>query len=452
MPRLLSLSLLGAALLAGPLAAHALADDQAGASAFARGDFARAVSEWAPAAAQGDPHAEFGLGEVYEQGKGDYRTADHWYSMAAEHGDVQAKYRLMLIWMAGDRGVAPDLTKAYGWMLIASEDGMKSERLTQLHRQLDAHLDKETRAAGEKFAAAWDAAHAPATERLQDASIKQAAPIGPVAAATPPAPAADAVPQPQSAGPPQPSAQPAPADQVAALAVPPPVRASDPRAKLDTALNALTCASIHTAAANGVTKIAGSVADAQARDKLAALVGEVPASDRPQIDLDIVPPPLCRSLVATDGFARDGVAASGVIDMWLEGSSVLHPGDPIQVDVKSQANATVFVRIDYFTLDDQVLHMWPTQYVANTQVAPGETRRFLYRRPGGPDPAWTVGSPPYGTELILATATRRALDLGGGLTGTAPDYLKDLTAALERERNAGRQSYVAAAFIRTAAQ
>jgi uncharacterized protein DUF4384 len=484
MRRLIGLSVLGAILLTGPFAARATADDQAGAAAFARGDFTRAASEWTPAAAQGDPRAEFGLGEVYEQGKSDYHTADHWYSIAAEHGDAEAKYRLTLIWMAGDKDFAPDLTKAYGWMLIASEGRAASDRLAQLRRQLDAHLDDATRSAGQKFAAAWDAAHATASQPQQEAAAKPLAPIAPVAPASPAQPTA----QPQQeaaakplapiapvapASPAQPTAQPqqeaaakplapivpvAPAspaqptakpEQVAVLPVPAPV--SDARAKLDTALKGLDCASIHTVTVNGITKIAGGVADGQDRVKIAVLAGNVPANERPQIDLDVVPPPLCRSLVATDDFSRNGVTVAGMIDLSMEGNPVLHPGDPIQVDVKSQANVPVFVRIDYFTLDDQVLHMWPTQYVSNTQVNPGETRRFLYRRPGGPDPAWTVGSPPYGTELILATATQQPLDLGSALTGTAPDYLRQLTATLDREKTGGRQSFIAATFIRTAA-
>lgn len=467
MRHLISLSLVGAILLAGPFATGAIADDQAGAAAFARGDFTRAASEWTPAAAQGDPRAEFGLGEVYEQGKGDYRTADHWYSMAAEHGDSESKYRLMLIWMAGDKDFTPDLTKAYGWMLIAAKGGAASDRLAQLRRQLDTHLDDATRSAGQKFAAAWDAAHSPPPQPQQDAATKPLAPIAPPpqpqqdAAAKPLAPVAPS-PQPQQdaatkplapvappvpANPAQPAAKP---EQVAALPVPAPV--SEARTKLDAALKALNCASIHTVTGNGVNKIAGSVADAQDRVKIAVLAGNVPAAERPQIDLDVVPPPLCRSLVAADGFSRDGVAAGNAIDLSMEGDPVLHPGDPIQVDVRSQANVPVFVRIDYFTLDDQVLHMWPTQYVSNTQVNPGETRRFLYRRPGGPDPAWTVGSPPYGTELILATATQQPLDLGNELTDTAPDYLHQLTAALDREKTGGRSSFIAATFIRTAAK
>ncbi|HTW50913.1 MAG TPA: DUF4384 domain-containing protein [Stellaceae bacterium] len=431
MRRLISLSLFGAILLTHPFAARAIADDQAGAAAFARGDFTRAASEWTPAAAKGDPRAEFGLGEVYEQGKGDYHTADHWYSMAAEHGDAEAKYRLMLIWMAGDKDFAPNLTKAYGWMLIASKGGAASDRLAQLRRQLDAHLDEATRSAGQKFAAAWDAAHPAGSPPQQEAAAKPLPPVAPAAPANP--------------------AQPAePPQQVAVLPVPTPV--PDARAKLDAALKALDCASIHTGAVNGITKITGSVANAQDRIKIAVLADNVPASDRPQIDLDVVPPPLCRSLVAADDFSRDHIASAGMIELSMEGNPVLHPGDPIQVDVKSQVNVPVFVRIDYFTLDDQVLHMWPTQYVPNTQVNPGETRRFLYRRPGGPDPAWTVGSPPYGTELILATATQQPLNLDNGLTGMAPDYLRQLTAAFDRERTDGRQSFVAATFIRTAAK
>ena len=86
----------------------ALADAAAGSAAFEKGDYVRAMAEWASAAERGDPDAEFGLGMLYERGDGavrqSYKEADRWYQKAAEHDHVGAQYRLALIWSAGSDG------------------------------------------------------------------------------------------------------------------------------------------------------------------------------------------------------------------------------------------------------------------------------------------------------------------------------------------------------------
>ena len=88
----------------------ALADAAAGSAAFEKGDYVRAMAEWASAAERGDPDAEFGLGMLYERGDGavrqSYKEADRWYQKAAEHDHVGAQYRLALIWSAGSDGIS----------------------------------------------------------------------------------------------------------------------------------------------------------------------------------------------------------------------------------------------------------------------------------------------------------------------------------------------------------
>jgi len=46
------------------------ADLQKGSDAYKIGDFATALREWTPLAEQGDVSAQFGLGVMYEWGKG----------------------------------------------------------------------------------------------------------------------------------------------------------------------------------------------------------------------------------------------------------------------------------------------------------------------------------------------------------------------------------------------
>jgi hypothetical protein len=561
--------------------ALAIASNSAAAAAFAQGDFARAEAEWKSGAESGDADAEFGLGEVYEQGKGDYRGADRWYGKAAAQGNAEAKYRLMLIWMAGNTQFSPDLAKAYGWMLLASEEGGQPKILSELRRQLDANTSDETRAAGRKFAEAWKAARhppapapkapmpsastppastppasapgeqvaaaspqpppvTPAPTPIPTPSPPQAPPSAPVATPVPtpqpgpqvasapeappasapgptpgpqvtappkppappaaePAPspqvtapskpptppAAEPAPSPQVTAPPKPPAPPAtepapgpqvtgaaqtppaaaPApvappisppvsptnEQVAAIPAPPPV---NPRAELDEALKGLSCAAVHVrSGANGATTVSGSVPDERDRAKLTTIAANLPPAQRPDMHVDVIPAPLCHSVVQFDNFAHDGVAASGGIEVTLLGDPVLHPNQPIQVEIKSLATYPVVVRIDYFTLDNQVLHMWPNQFIPGTPIGPGETRRFLHRRPDGPDPDWLVGGEPFGTELISAVATPRALNLGANrpMIESAESYLHDLTNALRLTRAAGGQpTLVATTFIHTA--
>jgi uncharacterized protein len=133
----------------------ALADAAAGSAAFERGDYVRAMAEWASAAERGDPDAEFGLGMLYERGDGavkqSYKEADRWYEKAAEHDHIGAQYRLALIWSAGSDGFPPDPVEAYKWILLASERGLA----TEVKAQLETIMDRTQQAEGKKRAAKW---------------------------------------------------------------------------------------------------------------------------------------------------------------------------------------------------------------------------------------------------------------------------------------------------------
>jgi uncharacterized protein len=137
----------------------ARADAAAGSAAFERGDYVRAMAEWASAAQRGDSDAAFGLGMLYERGDGDlqqdYRQADRWYERAAEQGNIGAEYRLALIWSAGGENFPADLVEAYKWILLASENGLA----TDVKAELAAVLSQSERSEGERRAAAWKQAH-----------------------------------------------------------------------------------------------------------------------------------------------------------------------------------------------------------------------------------------------------------------------------------------------------
>jgi hypothetical protein len=144
-----------AVLAVSPGLPEALADAAAGNAAFEKGDYVRAMAEWASAAERGDPDAEFGLGMLYERGDGavrqSYKEADRWYQKAAEHDHVGAQYRLALIWSAGSDGFPADLAEAYKWILLASERGLA----TEVKAQLETIMDRAQQADGKKRAAKW---------------------------------------------------------------------------------------------------------------------------------------------------------------------------------------------------------------------------------------------------------------------------------------------------------
>ncbi|MGD9616823.1 MAG: tetratricopeptide repeat protein [Alphaproteobacteria bacterium] len=173
----------------------ALADAAAGSAAFEKGDYVRAMAEWASAAERGDADAEFGLGMLYERGDGavkqSYKEADRWYQKAAEHDHIGAQYRLALIWSAGSEEFPSDPAEAYKWILLASERGLA----TDVKAQLENIIDRPQQTEGKKRATKWKEERAAAKKKLE-----------PPPAATAPAAAPGAAPPPM----PPPRSMPAP--------------------------------------------------------------------------------------------------------------------------------------------------------------------------------------------------------------------------------------------------
>jgi len=72
-----------------------------GVDAWGRGDYAGAVAKWRKPAIDGDPDAQFNLGQAYKMGRGvpaDMKAAEDWYRRAALQGHYQGgdNYGLML--------------------------------------------------------------------------------------------------------------------------------------------------------------------------------------------------------------------------------------------------------------------------------------------------------------------------------------------------------------------
>ena len=102
------------------------ADDCNNAAALLQTDPARAVAACSKRAGQGDAHAEFMLGFMYQFGEGVLRDdvrASLWYRKAADQGVAAAQYNLGVMYDSG-QGVAQDHAKALQLYRAAADQGM----------------------------------------------------------------------------------------------------------------------------------------------------------------------------------------------------------------------------------------------------------------------------------------------------------------------------------------
>jgi uncharacterized protein len=92
-----------------------------GVDAWQAGDYAKAIAEWRTPAEQGDPDAQFNMGQAYKLGRGvtaDQKMAQSWYQKAAQQGHEQAQANLgLILFQNGDRqGAMP-------WIIMAAQHG-----------------------------------------------------------------------------------------------------------------------------------------------------------------------------------------------------------------------------------------------------------------------------------------------------------------------------------------
>lgn len=100
-------------------------DFDRGLSAYNRGDYAAALKEWRPLAAQGNAAAQASLGAMYYSGQGlarDERQAANWYHKAAAQGQREAQFRLAVMYDSGI-GVPPNYAEAARWYHAAAAQG-----------------------------------------------------------------------------------------------------------------------------------------------------------------------------------------------------------------------------------------------------------------------------------------------------------------------------------------
>lgn len=202
----------------GILCAPLQADTKAGVDAWTRGDFAGAVREWQPAAANGDADALFNLGQAYRLGKGvtqdvakaeelfgraaalghpqaadnyglllfqrgDQARAIPYISGAAERGDPRAQYLLGIAHFNGQL-VAKDWVRAYALVSLAQQQGIAPA--TAALKQMDSYIPLEQRQQAVQLSAQLQSqADATRARQLAAQDLGSAAPRAATSAARP---------------------------------------------------------------------------------------------------------------------------------------------------------------------------------------------------------------------------------------------------------------------------
>jgi eukaryotic-like serine/threonine-protein kinase len=218
--------------------------------------------------------------------------------------------------------------------------------------------------------------------------------------------------------------------------VPPPAAAAaSPIDQLNEALSHFECAALHSRvpAPGAPPIIKGTIPDPDEKAWLSAIAQRYFPDTQPQIEVDIVPAPLCRSLGELATMRRFGLLSERDLSLRLVSPMPqLREGDLIKVEVHAPAYP-VSLRIDYYSLEGQVQHLWPNDQEKDPKLAPDAVR--IFGEPGG-GRVWKAGGAPFGTEMITVLATPVPLNLGQRpWVEQSQDYLRDLKRALDTNRS-----------------
>ena len=136
--------------------APAGADYRAGLYAFEIADYAAARRAWEVCADEGDPKSQFGLGVLYNEGRGvdeDPSRAAYWFRLAARQDSADAQFELGVMRAMGRDGVAQDAVQAYVWFYLAAHNGdVPAEGRRDLVASL---LLEDEKAEADRRIAAW---------------------------------------------------------------------------------------------------------------------------------------------------------------------------------------------------------------------------------------------------------------------------------------------------------
>ncbi|MEI6560223.1 MAG: protein kinase [Rhodospirillaceae bacterium] len=214
---------------------------------------------------------------------------------------------------------------------------------------------------------------------------------------------------------------------------------------LRSALGGVPCSLLAVdARSEGVLAVTGVAADeASVRSQIATTAPAVLSS----LSLSPISPALCGPLTVTGPLRQRNQTLPAPVSVQPGNPDGRYPsGQTLVVDV-SAPGFPAYLQVDYFTLEGDVVHLFPNGAQRATRLAPGETQRLGDRTAGGQ--AWRIG-PPFGRELVVAIASSKPLfSAPRPDTETTGHYVAALSEALNDANQAEGPAPVAAATVIT---
>ncbi|QCO13837.1 DUF4384 domain-containing protein [Azospirillum brasilense] len=217
---------------------------------------------------------------------------------------------------------------------------------------------------------------------------------------------------------------------------------------LRTALAEFHCAELDVAVgADQRVAISGLTAGDTDPDSLALLAQDLLTGQRAAVEVERASPALCEplTLIGQLRSANAGLATPLSIDLKGSTGILFEGGQTLMFDVAAP-DFPVYLQVDYFTSDGDVIHLLPNPLEISGRVESGAIRRLGERGAGGR--FWTVG-PPYGHELIVVIASPTPLFAAPRPEAeAAASYLPALKQALD---SAAPATVATARFVKTRA-
>lgn len=229
----------------------------------------------------------------------------------------------------------------------------------------------------------------------------------------------------------------------------PPEPALDPvrlGAELTRVVDGLPCTVLKSeVATDGFVRISGLAGAGMVSGLLDAAVDRLLPGAGRVFDVEDFDRKLCEPLTTALSL-RPAVAGQAPVLRTIPAGAVFRNGQDLMLEIEGPDFAS-FLQVDYFTLEGQVIHLFPNPLERDDRLAARAVRRLGARTAGGR--FWIIG-PPFGRELLVAvTGPIPLFDSRRPEVETIADYLPALRRALSASAERRAIPTATAVFIRT---
>lgn len=126
-----------------------------GVTAYQQGNYQLAYMHWLPLAKKGNKFAQFGIGNMYDQGQGmpqNHKKAFNWYLQSAKQGMTSAQTNLSRLYAKGE-GVERNYELCYVWANLAATSGLEQavKNREECKKKLDTDELTDAQELAEKY-------------------------------------------------------------------------------------------------------------------------------------------------------------------------------------------------------------------------------------------------------------------------------------------------------------